>query len=232
MLFKKKSDKVVKIAKHVAIDFEGAAKWVEENNSSLNEAYKRSFELVNKLMEEQTKLNFPVLTFFVMSPSLRGTKQAEVLLEHFSAFLEHISFRDKIVQNKIKVTVIGKWYDLDAKTVEAVRKVSEETRDYDSFFLNFCLNYDGQEEIVDALKLVGRQIRMGKVDPEMVNKQMIKDNLYSSYFISPDLIIRNGKEKRLSSLLLWDSVGARIHFSNKNFPEFTADDFIRVLVGK
>jgi undecaprenyl pyrophosphate synthase len=39
---------------------------------------------------------------------------------------------------------------LPQHTVDAVKKILDETKDYDCYFLNFCLHYDGQEEIVDA----------------------------------------------------------------------------------
>ena len=230
MIFKKeKSDKTVALPKHIALDLEGVGKWAEEQHVSLDDAYKKSFSIIHELVEQQIKLNIPVLTFFVMSPNLKGTQQADALMEQFATFLENESVRKMAREHKIKVTVLGKWYDLSQRMVEAIRKSADDTKGYDSFFLNFCVNYDGREEIVDASKLIGRQIKMSKVDPDMITKEMLKENLYSSFFIPPGLIIRNGREKILTSLLLWDSVGAHIHFTQKLFPEFTEDEFIRIL---
>ena len=79
-----------------------------------------------------------------------------------------------LIDNKIKVSVLGKWYDLQQNVVSAIRKIGEETKDYDSFFVNFCVNYDGQDEILDAFKLIGRQIKAGKMDPDLLKKDMIK----------------------------------------------------------
>ncbi len=232
MLFTKKKEEIcVPAPKHVAVDLEGIGRWAQGQKIEVGDAYQKSFLRVLELVDQQVQFNIPVLTFFVMSPRIRGTHRAEVLLESFAGFLESSEMKSRVVSKKIKVTIIGKWYDLSQQVVEAIRRIAEETKDYDSFFLNFCLNYDGQEEIVDACKLIGRQIRLGKIDPEVVTKELIKENLYSSYFIPPDVFIRNGKERILSSLLLWDSVGARIFFTNKLFPDFTVDDFIRIVAG-
>jgi undecaprenyl diphosphate synthase len=234
MFWKKKKEEVVEeekrpLPKHVAIDLEGVKKWAERENQPISEAYRKSFSIIDELVERQLQLNFPMLTFYVMSAGLRGTEQAAALLEQFTELLNDSGFKEKLIENKVKVTVLGKWYDLPQPVVEAIRRVAEETKDYDSFFVNFCINYDGQEELVDACKLIGRQIKIGKLDADMVTKELLKDNLYSSYFIPPDLIIRNGSEPILSSLLLWDSVGARVLFSKKLFPEISIDGFTEFL---
>ena len=107
--------------------------------------------------------------------------------------------------------------------------MSEETRDYDQFFLNFCVNYDGQDEIVDACKLIGKKIQAEKMDPDSLSKDAIKENLYSSYFLPPELmIVMNGK-KNLSGFLLWDSIQASIYFSDKNWSDFSANDMIKAI---
>ena len=43
------------------------------------------------------------------------------------------------------------------------------------------------------------------------------------------LIIKNGKRKHTSGLLLWDSLYTEVHFSGKHFPEFTKDDFKKAI---
>ena len=222
-------DKQIKLPKHLAIDLEGVAQWAESNNRSIEDSYKRSFGIVQQLVEQQIALKIPILTFFVMSPGLKGIEQGFALLNGLVNFLGFQEFKDVLIKNKVKVTVLGKWYDLPSRVVDAIRKITEETKYYDSFFLNFCINYDGREEIVDACKLIGKQIKMGKVDPEMITKDLIKENLYSSYFIPPDAIIRNGTKAVLTSLLLWDTVGARIYFSKRSFPDLTADSVLRIL---
>ena len=113
-------------------------------------------------------------------------------------------------------------------TLEAVKKTLDETKDYDSFFVNFCLNYDGQEEIVDSCKLIIKQILANKLSESAINREIIKENLYTSYFIPPDLIIKSGEQKE-TSFLLWDSVGASIYFTRRAFPEFSLEELNRIL---
>ena len=215
--------------KHVAMDLEGVAKWAEQHQVPLQEAYQLSFHHIYAFIEHQAMLNVPVITFFVTSPSMRGTLQGDAVLAELVDFLNNNTTRELFSHHKMKVTVLGKWYDLPQPVVEAVRRVSEETRAYHSFFVNFCLNYDGQEEIVDACKVIARLVKLSKIDPDMITKDVMKENLATSYFIPPDIIIRNGARQMTTSLLLWDSPGAYIIFSGKLFPELSVADFLGMI---
>ena len=140
-----------------------------------------------------------------------------------SDFFDGISNSPVIQNNKVKVSIFGKWYNLPGKAVESIKKIIEGTKDYDGFFVNFCINYYGQEEIVDACKLIAKQVELGKIDSEMITKDTIKENIYSSYFLAPDIILIYG-ERKMTGLLLWDSANSRIEFAGKSFMEFDEKD--------
>ena len=72
---------------------------------------------------------------------------------------------------------------------------------------------------MDSIKLIARQVKADKIDADMINKELIKENTYSSYFVPPDLIVINGS-KTTSDLLLWDSPNAKVYFTNKLWPDF------------
>ena len=148
-------------------------------------------------------------------------------MDNLAKLFNEIISNKKIHKDQIKVSILGKWYDLPERVVNPIKEIIESTKDYDKFFLNFCVNYDGHEEIADACRLIARQIKSEKIDPESINNQLIKENLYSSYFISPDLIIENSKE--FSGLLLWDSKNSMIFFTDKQWPDFTKIDFFRAI---
>ena len=48
--------------------------------------------------------------------------------------------------------------------------------------------------------------------------------LYTGEVPDPDLVIRTGKEVRLSNFLLYQSAYAELYFSDKMFPDFTASE--------
>lgn len=209
-----------KLPKHLAITMQGIELWAKKNNIPLEEANKKSFFIVKNTIKSQVKLKIPILTFYLLPNFMKeDSEQYMHLINTTAEFFSSIASSDLIHKNKIKISVLGKWYDLPDRVVGPIKQVIESTKDYDSFFTNFCINYSGQEEIVDACRLIARQVKAEKIDPDSINKEMIKENLYSSYFIPPDLIIKNGKEK-IPGLLLWDSINSKVYFTKKLWPDF------------
>ncbi len=211
--------------KHLAITTHGTEKWAEENKTKLEETYKKSFEIIKQTLDLQIKNKIPILTIYLLPENLKKEEQFPVFLDEFIAFFNTLKTLSLIHENKIKVSALGKWYDIPGRAVDPIKETIEETKDYDSFFVNFCINYNGQEEIVDACRLIARRIKADKIDVDAITKDTIKDTIDSSYFLPPDLIIKNGKIKSTSGLLLWDAINAEVCFTSKNWPDFTASNF-------
>ena len=68
-----------------------------------------------------------------------------------------------------------------------------------------------------------------KMDVDQIDMEMIKDNIYSSYFLPPDLIVKTGTGRRLHGFLLWDSSTSVIYFSNVLWNEMKEKDFIKAI---
>jgi len=178
---------------------------------SINTESKESdkiFADLKKIIEQQIEKEIRILTI-----GMPKDISEESLTEFFKFYLK----KDYLNKKKIKLSFVGKWYDLPSSLLNIIKELIDETRDYDSYFLNFTINYDGQEEIVDACKLMCRQVAAGKLDLEKIDKNSIKENLYSSYFFPPELIIVTGKKKKTDGFLLWDSVDSEIVFTGKDF---------------
>ena len=97
------------------------------------------------------------------------------------------------------------------------------------FFVNLCINYDGQEELIDSFRIIARKIKSSTLDPDSITKEEIKENVYSSYFIPPDVIIITGKRKFFGGFLLWDSIKSKIYFSDILWPDIKIDDLISII---
>lgn len=224
-----KEGKQTRALRHLAITTHGMELWAVKQKKELGETYKKSFEIVRELIELQIEHNVPILTIHLLPEEGKKEEQFSVFLDEFISFFNALKMASIIHKNKIKVSALGKWYDIPGRAVDPIKEIIEETKDYDGFFLNFCINYNGQEEIVDACRLIARQIKADKLDVDVITKETIKDNVYSSYFLPPNLIIKNGKRKQTAGLLLWDSVYAEIYFTGKYFPDFTKADFLKAI---
>lgn len=214
----------MEMSKHVAISLDDVSDWCRKNNVGIDKGYAKYFSLLNRLLKAQVRAKIPIFTIYLLPENAGKSSDSYIIFSEYMAdFFNSLCDNAIIKEHKIKISVFGKWYNLPGKLVESLKNAIEYTKEYDSFFLNFCINYDGQEEIVDACKLLAKQVELGKIDPEMITKEAIKENIYSSYFLPPDLILIYGGRK-LSGLLLWDSANSRVEFANKSFMEFEEGD--------
>lgn len=198
--------------KHIAVDFD-----IGENEISNN--FIRLFSNINSLIKFQIIRKISILTIGL--PKVDDDKIVE-----FLKFYVNKSFIDS---NKIKISFIGKWYDMSSNLVSEIKRLLDISRDYDIYYLNFAVNYDGYEEIADACKLVVRKVMNNKISIDAVNEAIIKENLSTSNFISPDLIIKTGNNSinnKLNGFLLWDSKNSKIVFTNKSALDFRVEDFL------
>ena len=221
---------IVKTPQHLAITMEGIAAYAQRSKGEYSSVYEKSFSFLREILGYQVKNSIPVVTILVIPESTKkDSDHYPHLLACLEQFLAAFSRDEAVHTNKVKVSVLGKWYDLPGKIIDPIKAILDETKDYDSFFFNLCINYNGQEEIVDACKLICRQAKAEKIDTESITKDTIKENCYSSYFVPPSLYIKTGITQTLPGLLLWDSLYAKIFFTGKYWPELKIADIVRAV---
>lgn len=213
--------------RHAAITMDGISDWARLRSKTPEEAAEISFDKLTCIIEALINEKVPVISFNVIRVYRKQDDDFfKAMANAFSGWIGTMTDGGLAQNNRIRVSVLGKWYDYPPETVDAIRRAIAKTKDHDSFFLNLCLHYDGQVEIVDSCRLIAMQVKAGKADPESVSKDSIRQNLYSSSFMPPDVIIITGGRKRLGAFLLWDSVSASLAFIDKLWPEIDPKDVV------
>ncbi|MEM4268378.1 MAG: undecaprenyl diphosphate synthase family protein [Candidatus Woesearchaeota archaeon] len=213
-----------KLPRHIAMTIEGLELWRKRQDLSNEDISARLRHNIVELVKSQFILNIPIITLLISEDI-----DDYFLMDSYAALFGFLKSSQLIHRNQIKISVLGKWYDAPTRFVEEIKQAIDATKDYDRFFFNFCLNYNGQEEITDACKLIARKIKADKIEIESITKELIKENLYSSYFLPPDIIIKTGFHRTCTHLLLWDSPGAFYCFPRKSFLEITEADFLKAV---
>ena len=123
-----------------------------------------------------------------------------------------------VTEQKVRFNVIGRLDLLPPDVIEKINELIDYTKDHDKAFVNVLIMYDGQSEIVDAIKNI---INDGK-KPEEINRKTVKNYLYTKNFPEVDFIIRTGMEDgaRISGFLLWDASYAEFKFRNDLWPDY------------
>ncbi|MBT7903770.1 di-trans,poly-cis-decaprenylcistransferase [Candidatus Woesearchaeota archaeon] len=215
-----------KMPKHVALTASGHLGWASKNEVDIQTTFKYVFAKLNEIIELQLKYEIPLTTVYLLTSKVSDSEYFTEIIDSLVEQFNVLAHNELVHDNKIKISILGKWYNLPNRVVDPIKKIIDETKDYDHFFLNLCINYDGKEEIVDSCKMISRKILADKIDIDAINEEAIKDNLYSSYFLPPDLIIKTGRSKQLGTFLLWDSPNAIIDFTDIFWIDFTEKDFV------
>jgi undecaprenyl diphosphate synthase len=73
------------------------------------------------------------------------------------------------------------------------------------------------------MRAIAREVQVGTLDPAAIDEGTIANHLDTASFPDPDLVIRTGREIRLSNFLLWQSAYAELVFLEVNWPDFGRD---------
>jgi undecaprenyl diphosphate synthase len=147
-----------------------------------------------------------------------------IILEAVDAVVKEATVKEE----KVNFNVIGRIYLLPEEVRNKIKELISFTKDNDKNFINLCIMYDGQEEIVDAVK----EIIKNGVKEEEINKEVIKNHLYTRNFPEVDYIIRTGMEDgaRISGFLLWDASYAEFKFRADLWPDYSQEMVIEDLI--
>ena len=63
------------------------------------------------------------------------------------------------------------------------------------------------------MRSLARKAKAGEVAVEDINENMISQELTTNFMPDPDLLIRTGKEVRLSNFLLWQAAYSELYFT-------------------
>ena len=198
------------ILNHVAVIADGNGRWAQQREMPRSSGHEQGLHKIEDMMHWCVDAGIPVLSVYVFSLDnwKRPKEETDALLQLAELYFDRYQ---EFVENNIKVLISGVNDRLQSVTLDKMERIQRETANCDGLILNLCANYSGRREIVEAIA------KGAKTEDE------ITEALHHQ-LPAPDLIIRTGKEVRLSNFLLYQAAYAELYFSDKMFPEFTDDD--------
>mgnify|MGYP000023413198 CR=1 FL=1 len=219
--------------KHIAIILDGNRRWARKENLSLDLAYSMGGKNVEKVLDWCLELKIPSLTLFGLSTENLGRRPEELkpVLKTIKEELEKALSDERIYKNRVKVSILGNKKLLPSDIREVAEELEERTKAHDRFHLNLAIAYGGRNEIVNAVKRIGKEVEEGRLKPEEINEEIFEKYLYTAHLPhpEPDIIIRTSGEERISNFLLWQSAYSELVFLDVYWPEFRKIDLLRAI---
>lgn len=209
---------------HVGIIMDGNGRWATERGLERSMGHKSGVKNLKTLCTHIFKRGVKVLSVYAFSTEnfKREKKEVDFLMSLFiDSFYKEFSF---LKDNGIRVIFSGRREPLPQKVLDVMDKLVLETKNLDGPIFNICLNYGGQDEIVDMVKNISKLVSNQQVTIADIDKNLVSKNLYHD--LPPlDLVIRTSGEQRISNFMLYQSSYAEYYFPKVYFPDFNSNEF-------
>jgi len=196
------------------------------------QGHEEGFQRFRPILQAAIKEEIPYVSAWMCSKdnlTKRPPEEVAFLYNVFQRMFDEIGTMPEIDTHHIRVRALGEWEAYQpAKLVDAIHNIEARTASHDKFFLTLFDAYDGISEMTRAMSAIAEQ---KQANPSLeVTPELIKANLYTKDLPPVDLVIRTGGEPHWSGgFLMWDIANAQMHFSEKMWPEFDANDFLAAI---
>jgi tritrans,polycis-undecaprenyl-diphosphate synthase [geranylgeranyl-diphosphate specific] len=213
------------LPKHLGLILDGNRRWAQLHGiSDPTQGHLAGYQTLKKILLPIFNAGIHYLTVYALSldnVQKRPAKEVQFLFQLLLKGVADILKEDLIYKNKVRVRLIGRIWELPLEIQAEITKLNKITEQFRDNFINFCVMYDGQEELVDAVK----NIITDKIAPDQITKEILKTHLYTREFPECDYVIRTGMNDgmRLSGFLLWDIAYAEFRFRNELWPDYNAE---------
>ena len=207
---------------HVGIIMDGNGRWATRRGLSRLRGHEAGVEAIRRVVEAAPDQGVGTLTLYAFSADNWRRPRAEVaalmaLLRFYLA-----SEVESLVKNGVRLTVIGRRDRLPEGIAAAIARAEAATAGGEVLHLRIAVDYSSRDAILNAAaKLAGVTEPSRELFSQLVTGEAgLRD---------VDLIIRTSGEKRLSDFLLWEGAYAELHFTERMWPEFDAQDLEEAL---
>lgn len=214
------------IPQHIAIIMDGNGRWAQKRMMPRVAGHKEGMNNVKRITKEANRLGVKVLTLYAFSTEnwKRPTDEVNFLMKLPVDFFD--VFVPELIEENVRVEVMGYIDDLPEHTRTAVINAKEQTKHNTGMVLNFALNYGGRAEILTAVNQLLTEQRNGQLTEELIEDDKFSDYLMTGILEKelrdPDLLIRTSGEERISNFLLWQLAYSELYFTDLSWPDFTA----------
>jgi undecaprenyl diphosphate synthase len=217
------------IPEHIAIIMDGNGRWARSKGSIRLHGHKVGVDSVRDITESCAQLGVKYLTLYAFSTENWGRPSAEVrgLMRLLVSSLRKEA--DNLHENNIRLVTIGQTDRFPDNCKKQLKEAIELTEDNDRLQLCLALSYSGRWDITEAVKKIATHVKEGRLDPSLINDQMIADHLSTAEVPDPDLIIRTSGEYRISNFLLWQLAYSELYITEQFWPDFRRDELYKAI---
>ena len=209
---------------HLAIIMDGNRRWANAHGFEVLKGHHKGADTLEAISRAAIDQKIEWLTVFAFSSEnwQRPTTEVKGLMSLMKLFIRNRS--KELIDNNIRVRIIGRRDRISDDLQDAVDDVENSSAMNTGLNLTVALDYGGRQDLTSAAAQIAYEVASGLLKANQVNDDLVKSRLSTRVLPPVDLLIRTGGEQRISNFLLWDLSYAELHFTNRYWPEFNAQD--------
>ncbi len=225
-------DKIAKdrVPGHVAVIMDGNGRWAKNHGQERVYGHMNGVNGVREALTGAAEIGVEYLTLYAFS-----TENWDRPMEEVSALMDLLVQTivreiDALAEKEVRLKAIGDLDLLPQQCRKALEAAIKRTENNDRITLVLALSYSSRREIAKAVKAIARQAKAGKIDPETIDQNTIRDFLETRNIPDPELVIRTSGEKRISNFLLWQIAYSELYFTQTLWPDFKKEPFFEAVI--
>ena len=209
---------------HLAIIMDGNRRWAHAHGFEVLKGHQQGADTIKVISRAVIDQNIKWLTVFAFSSEnwQRPAGEVKGLMALMKRFI--LTQSKELIDNNIRLRIIGRRDRFSGDLQDAILDIEKSSAMNTGLNLTVALDYGGRQDITAAAAKIAYEVESGLLKASQVNDDLLKSRLLTRVLPPVDLLIRTGGEQRISNFLLWDLSYAELHFSDRYWPEFTAQD--------
>lgn len=219
-----------RLPNHIAIIMDGNGRWAREQGHDRLYGHYHGVESVRNIVEGCAELGIKYLTLYAFSTENWDRPEYEVvgLMELLVNTIRNEV--DSLHKNNIKLHVIGDINMLPDYAKKELSEALEITASNTGLNLIMALSYSGRWELLNAVKNIAYEVKKGNLNVEEIDQDTLQQNLTTSKFPDPELMIRTSGEYRISNFLLYQLAYAELYFTQVRWPDFRKENLYEAII--
>ena len=203
---------------HLAAIMSGNRRWAAKNNVLSGHQY--GLEAVKRIIKFCLDRGIKYLSLYTLSTeNLRRLPEIEIdfLLTLFeNRFAKELP---EFIKNQVRIRFIGDRSLFPERSRHVIQTLEDATKECGALTVNLLFCYGARAEITDTVKRIAQQVQSGAISIDQINEKTIHSSLWTDGIPDPELIIRTGKDSRLSNFLLLQAAYSELMFLDAYWPE-------------
>jgi undecaprenyl diphosphate synthase len=208
---------------------DGNGRWAKARNLPRTEGHARGEASLFDVIEGAIEIGVKYLSAYAFSTENWNRSPEEV--RWLMGFNRDVirRRRDQLDAMGVRVRWAGRAPRLWRSVITELQDAERRTVGNEVLTLQFCVNYGGRAEIVDASRRIAQLAAEGRLDPRKLTEDRFRHFLDEPDIPDVDLFIRSSGEQRTSNFLLWQSAYAELVFLDRLWPDFDRRDLWRAI---